>query len=110
MLQCTYIFIEIQYKIWYYARNKYNLICKAGNSMAFISLIVPKFLLTMLFNGLRFLITAIIGLVVCKKYDQRNYEKCPTWAWILLWVRLAIGTACILIVAAFVLLLFIINK
>ncbi len=78
--------------------------------MAFISLIVPEFLLTLLFNGLRFLITAIIGLIVCQKYDKRNYKKCPTWAWILLWVRLAIGIACISIVAAFVLLLFIINK
>ncbi len=63
--------------------------------MAVLSVLIVRLITFLLINGLRFAITAIIGLVVCNLYNKRNDIKCKSWVWVILWLRLAAGVICI---------------
>ncbi len=71
--------------------------------------VVPITIIRFFTFGTRFLVTAIVGIVVCKKYDERNAEKCKRWVWVLLWTRFAIGAFFILTAIAIILFFVAIN-
>ena len=100
------IFVEIQHKIWY-AISKYYFMW--GRQIHMGATVVPITIIRFFTFGTRFLVTAIVGIVVCKKYDERNAEKCKRWVWVLLWTRFAIGAFFILTAIAIILFFVAIN-
>ena len=71
--------------------------------------VVPITIIRFFTFGTRFLVTAIVGIVVCKNYDERNTEKCKRWVWVLLWTRFTIGAFFILTAVAIILFFVAIN-